>query len=122
MYLMRATSPAAVYAISAAGEVVRKIVVSAPTGMGTPYFGIRVVKNRLAVQFRRDCDNTVDSGSCRSTTYAVVDATTGKRLAAYEADKDVGGPMLCYAPDPDHFFTFEQQSGTVLEIVQAEPK
>lgn len=122
VYLMRATSPAVVYAISAAGEVVHKIVISAPTPTGKPYFGIRVAKNRLAVQFRRDCDNTVDSDLCRSSSYAVVDATTGRRLAAYEADKDVAGPMACYAPDPDRFFTFQQQSGTVFDIVQAEPK
>jgi hypothetical protein len=58
VYLMRATSPATVYAISAAGGVVRKIVVDAPTGTGSPDFGIRVVKNRLVVQFRRSCDST----------------------------------------------------------------
>ncbi len=122
VYLMRATSPATVYAISDAGVVVRKIVVSAPTGAGKSYFGIRVVKNRLAVQFRRGCDSTADSGSCRSSSYAVVDATTGKKLALYEADKDVAGPLACYAPDPDRFLTFQQQSGTVFDIVQAEAK
>lgn len=122
VYLMRATSPAVVYAISAAGDVVRKIVVSAPAGTGKPYFGIRVVKNRLAGQFRRDCDSTAGSGSCRSSSYAVVDATTGKKLAAYEADKDVAAPIACYAPDPDRFFTFQQQSKTVFDIVQAEAK
>jgi hypothetical protein len=68
VYLMRATSPATVYAISAAGGVVRKIVVDAPTGTGSPDFGIRVVKNRLVVQFRRSCDTTADSDSCRSST------------------------------------------------------
>jgi hypothetical protein len=123
VYLMRATSPSVVYAISAAGDVgVRKIVASPPGGTGSPQFGIRVAKNRLAVQFRRSCDGGVDSSSCRSSTYAVVDATTGKKLAAYEADKDVAGPMMCYEPDPDRFFTFEEQSGTVFDIAQAEPK
>lgn len=121
VYLVRATSPATVYAISPAGEVVRKIVVSAPTGKGLPDFGIRVVKNKLVVQFRRNCDSTVNPTSCRSTTYAVVDATTGKKLADYEADKEVAGPIACYAPDPDRFFIFSgSQQG--LEIVEAEPK
>ncbi len=122
VYLMRATSPAVVYAISAAGEVARRITVSPPGGTGSPQFGLRVSKNRLVVQFRRNCDSTVDSASCRSSMYAVVDATTGKELAAYEAGREVAGPMMCYAPDPDRFFTFEQQSGAVLDIVQAEPK
>jgi hypothetical protein len=120
VYLMRATSPPSVYAISAAGEVVRKIVVSSPTGTGSPYFGLRVVKNRVVVQFNRSCDSTGASDSCRSSTYAVVDATTGEKLAAYEADKEAGGTMACYAPDPDRFYIFSDQH--VLEIVEAEPK
>jgi hypothetical protein len=118
VYLMRATSPAVVYAISAAGDAIRKIAVSAPGNTGLPYFGIRVVKNRLAVQFRRNCDSNVDS--CRRSIYAVVDATTGKSLAAYEADKDVAGPIACYSPDPDRFFIFSTQHG--LDIVEAGPK
>jgi len=120
VYLMRATSPATVYAISAEGEVVRKIVVKAPTGTGSPDFGIRVVKNRLTVQFRLNCDSTVESDSCQSSSYAVVDATTGQRLAGYEADKEVAGPIACYAPDPDRFFIFSD--GHDFEIVEAEPK
>ena len=120
VYLMRATSPPSVYAISASGEVVRKIVVSPPTGTGSPYFGIRVVKNRLVVQFNRSCENTAAADSCRSSTYAVVDATTGQKLAAYEADKEAGGTLVCYAPDPDRFYIFSDRHG--LEIVEAEPK
>ena len=120
VYLMRATSPASVYAISASGDVVRKIVVNPPTGAGSPYFGIRVVKNRLVVQFRRSCENTAAADSCRSSSYAVVDATTGQKLAAYEADKEAGGTLACYAPDPDRFYIFSDQHA--LEIVEAEPK
>jgi hypothetical protein len=120
VYLMRATSPASVYAISASGDVVRKIVVNPPTGTGAPYFGLRVVKNRMVVQFQRTCDGTAASDSCRNSTYAVVDATTGQKLAAYEADKEAGGTLACYAPDPDRFYIFSDQH--VLEIVEAEPK
>jgi hypothetical protein len=119
VYLMRATSPASVYAISAAGDVVRKIVVSPPSGTGSPYFGIRVVKNRLVVQFHRNCDSTAASDSCRSSSYAVVDATTGQKLAAYEADKEAAGTMACYAPAPDRFYISDRHD---LEIVEAEPK
>jgi len=120
VYLMRATSPTTVYAISAVGKVVRRIVINAPGSTGTPYFGIRVVKNRLAVQFRRSCDNL---GTCRGTAYTVVDATTGQALAAYEADGEVAGPIACYAPDPDRFFVFSTPpDGDRLEIIEAEPK
>jgi hypothetical protein len=120
VYLMRATSPASVYAISASGDVVRKIVVNPPTGTGSPYFGLRVVKNRMVVQFQRTCNNTAAADSCRSSTYAVVDAMTGQKLAAYEADKEADGTLACYAPDPDRFYIFSDRHG--LEIVEAEPK
>ena len=50
---------------------------------------------------------------------SVVDATTGKRLGAYEADKEAAGTMACNAPDPDRFYIFtENQNG--LDIVEAE--
>jgi hypothetical protein len=117
VYLMRASSPATVYAISDAGDVVRRIVVSAPTGTGSPDFGIRVVKNRLVVQFRRTCEGDVGTDSCRSSTYAVVDATTGQKLAAYESDREAAGTLACYAPDPDRFFIFSGRK--VLDIVVA---
>ena len=122
VYLMRATSPVIVYAISPAGDAVRQIVVRPPTGEGSPNFGIRMVKNRLAIQFRRSCDN-VDSDSCLRSTYSIVDATTGKPLAAYKAEKEVDGPMACYAPDPDRLFTFSDSlDHRRFDIVEAGPK
>lgn len=122
-YLMRATSPATVYVISSAGEVVRKIVVSAPTDNGLPDFWIRVAKNKLAVKFRSSCDRALGFHSCEGTEYTVVDATTGKRLADYATDKDAAGTTACYAPDADRFFTFGLTSDRRhLEIVEAGPK
>jgi len=117
VYLMRATSPVIVYAISAAGNVIRQFLVDPPTSMGEPDFGIRFVKNRLAIQFRRSCDNS-ESDACHTSQYAIVDATTGERLAAYEADKEVAGTMACYAPDPDRLFTFSEDRHR-LGIVEA---
>ncbi len=122
VYLIRATSPASVYVISAAGEVVRKIVVSAPTNSGLPDFGIRVAKNKLAVKFSRSCDATHDFRSCQGTVYTVVDATTGQKLADYEANDDTAGPIACYAPDPDRFFTFSISDQHHLDIVEAAAK
>ncbi len=124
VYLMRATSPATVYVISSAGEVMRKIVVNAPTNTGAPDFGIRVAKNRLALAFSRRCDSALQGESCQGKIYAVMDATTGQKIAEYEATtEEVSGPIACYAPDPDRFFTFwippDQHH---LEIVEAAPK
>ena len=118
---MKATSPATVYVISAAGDVVRKIVVSAATDKGLPDFWIRVAKNKLAVKFRSGCDSALDLRSCEGTFYTVVDATTGQRLADYQADKDTAGEIACYAPNPDRFFTFAF-SDHHLQIVEAAAK
>jgi hypothetical protein len=123
VYLMRGTSPASVYVISADGEVIRKIVVNAPTDAGLPAFGLRVVKNKLAVKFSLACDSPLRVSSCEGTIYTVVDATTGERFADYAAEKDLAGPIACYAPDPDRFFTFRAASDHQhLEIVEAGPK
>jgi hypothetical protein len=123
VYLMRATSPATVYVISAAGEVVRKIVVSAPADKGLPDFWIRVAKNKLAAKFRSGCDTDLDPHSCEGTAYTVIDATTGTRLAAYEEKEDTAGTTACYAPDLDRFFIFRLTSDQHhLEIVEAGPK
>jgi hypothetical protein len=123
VYLMRPTSPATVYVISPAGEVIRKIVVRAPTDTGSPDFGIRVVKNRLMAKFSRECDDVLILNSCRGTVYTVVNATTGQKLADYETETTTAGPIACYAPDPDRFFTFSiGADGHRLEIVEAAPK
>ena len=123
VYLMRVTSPAAVYVISAAGEVIRKIVVSAPADKGLPDFWIRVAKSKLAVKFRNRCSSALDLRSCEGTAYTVVDGTTGERLADYEAEKDTAGTTACYDPDADHFFTFGLTSDQDhLEIVETGPK
>ncbi|HWY56376.1 MAG TPA: hypothetical protein VNZ03_18065 [Terriglobales bacterium] len=123
VYLMRATSPASVYVISSAGEVIRKVVVNAPTDKGLPGFGVRVVKNRLAVEFERECDSPLIFSSCQGTVYTVVDATTGQKLADYETEDDTAGPIACYVPDPDRFFTFSMPGDEHrLEIVEAAAK
>lgn len=104
VYLMRATTPAVVYAISPAGDVVRTLRVTAPIGAGAPWFGLRVVKNRLLIQFRRDCAENVSS--CAGSVFAILDATSGKTLAAYQTNKEAAGAIACYVPDPDRFYIF----------------
>jgi hypothetical protein len=123
VYLMRATSPPTIYAISSTGEVVRKIVVQDPAGVGWPKFGIRMIKNRLVVEFYRECTDTLDSDSCKGTVFSVLDARTGKPLANYSLEDTAGDPIACYAPDPDRFFMFQDAPhGTAIAIVESVPK
>jgi hypothetical protein len=123
VYLMRATSSPTVYVISSTGEVIHKIVAQAPTEVGWPSFGIRVIKNRLVVEFHRECTSQIESRICKGTIFSVLDATTGKRLADYELEDAAGNPMACYAPDPDRFFTFQEPAdGNGIRLVESVPK
>jgi hypothetical protein len=123
VYLMRATSSPTVYVISSTGEVIHKIVAQAPTGVGWPNFGIRVIKNRLVVEFHRECASQLERSVCKGTIFSVLDATTGKRLADYALEDTVGGPMACYVSDPDRFFTFQELAdGNGIKLVESVPK
>jgi len=122
VYLMRPTNPILIYAISRAGEVVRTLHVTAPAGAGDPRFGLRVVNNRLMIQYRRDCGP--DAKACVGSVFAIVDTDSGKSLAVYEANtKDVAGTVTCYVPDPDRFFLLSHALGREgWEIVEARAK
>ena len=53
----------------------------------------------------------------------MVDATTGQKLADYETKDERTGPIACYAPDPDRFFTLSIRGDEHrLAIVEAAPK
>jgi len=62
----------------------------------------------LLIQFRRDCGPNVSS--CVGSIYAILDATSGKRLATYLANKETAGTIACYVPDPDRLFIFSLSS------------
>jgi hypothetical protein len=108
VYLMRATEPPTVYAISPTGEVLHKIVAPSPADAAWPRFGIRVIKNKLLLEFYRECSNRLDSGSCKGTVLSVLEASTGKPLVNYEPEETAGSVIACYVPDPDRFFIFER--------------
>ena len=123
VYFMRAMSPPSIYVISFGGEIVHKLVVKGPTGSNWPAFGLRVVDNRLLVEFYRDCQNPVEIDSCAGSLYTIVDATTGDRIADFEPDAKASGPIACYIPDPDRFYTFSiQAEGHRLEMIETAPK
>lgn len=123
VYLMRASAPPTVYAISPTGEVLHKIVVPSPADAAWPRFGIRVIKNKLVVEFYRECSNRLDSGSCKGTVLSVLEASTGKPLVNYEPEETAGSVIACYVPDPDRFFMFQvAPNGTVITVVESIPK
>jgi hypothetical protein len=121
-------SPPSIYVISSAGEIVRKLVVKGPAGANWPAFGLRVVENRLLVEFYSDCPNPVEIDSCGGKPlYTIVDATTGERIADFEPDPRASdsGPIACYVPNPDRFYTFAGlalERENRLEMIETAPR
>jgi hypothetical protein len=123
VYLMRATSPPVVYAISSTGEIVRNFVVKGPAGTAVPAFGFRAAKGKLLVEFYRECQDPAEISSCRGRLYTVVDAKTGVRMADYEPAQGVAGPIAGYVPDPDRLYMFSiPPANHHLEIVVTVPR
>jgi hypothetical protein len=120
---MRASAPPTVYAISPTGEIVHKTVVPSPADAAWPRFGIRVIKNKLVVEFYRECSNRLDGSSCKGTAISVLEASTGKPLVNYALDDTAGSVLACYVPDPDRFFMFQDApTGTAITVVESVAK
>ena len=124
VYLLRATAPPTVYVISSEGAVLRHFVVQNPAGVAWPGFGIRVVSNKLMVQFHRECSSLSDINSCTGTAFSVVDASTGQPLVNYALADGAPDVVACYAPDPDRFFLLQDDSphGTEIKMVEWAPQ
>jgi len=122
VYLMRPTNPALIYAISRDGEVVHTFPVAPPAGAGGLELGLRVINNRIVIQYRRDCGPAVKG--CIGSVFAVLDSTSGKTLAVYTSDnREVAGMIACYVPDPDRFFLLSLSAqGHGWDIVEARAK
>lgn len=111
VYLMRRVSPALVYVISPAGEVLRRIEVSAGDSNLLPN-SMRLQKNRLAVMFRHPHTN--------EQVIKVVDSQSGGELRAYDATS-LGPMFTCYGSDPERF-TFVSTRQGKLALDRAEPR
>lgn len=110
-YLMRRVSPALIYVISAAGELVRKIEVDAGDSNLLPN-NMRLHKNRLAVMFRHPHTN--------EQVIKVVDSQSGEELGAYDATS-LGPMFACYGSSPERF-TFVSTRKGKLAFDHAEPR
>jgi len=120
VYLLRATAPPTVYVISSEGAVLRHFIVQNPAGVAWPGFGIRVVSNKLMVQFHRECSNLSDINSCKGTAFSVLDASTGQPLVNYALADGAPDVVACYAPGPDRFSLLQDDSphGTEIKMVE----
>lgn len=111
LYVMRNSSPAAVYVIASSGKIMQTLKVAAPAS-GATATGLHVSGNRLAISFW--------SEKRQSQTIVVVDAQSGKTIAAYSDPGDAGDSFTCYSADDGAFTFLHLGEGNELEVIRAE--
>lgn len=111
LYVMRRSSPALVYVISANGRIEKtlKIVSDLPGAMPSAF---HVSANRLAISFWNDHD--------QSQTVVVADAQTGRKIATYAAAAALGPQLACYSANEGVFTFLKLGEGNSLQVIRAE--
>jgi len=112
-YLLRATSPALIYVISANGEVVRKLRIDSP-GPGLLPRHMKAAPGRLAISFLEGQYSNLDVVTIIDLNGHVIANYVGESKGAY------AGLSGCYVP-PSFTFISKDDRGT-LRITRAEPK
>ena len=113
LYAMRNSSPALIYVISPAGQVVRTLKVHAPLARArTGTFHIS--GNRLAVSFW--------SGDSHFQILVVTDAQTGRRIATFFDPGALGSSFACYSAEEGVFTFLTLGEGNALEVIRAEAR
>jgi hypothetical protein len=117
VYLMRRTSPATVYVISATGELAGTLKIE-PQSFGQMPFDMQVANNQIAMEFSVHCSGD----RCEGVYFTIAYATTGQKLADY-ADNDRFGKFACYSAKPERFtFLGPTENGKKLQMIQAVAK
>lgn len=109
VYVMRKISPAIFYAVSPAGEIVRRFTIDPGESDYTPV-AMHTAGNRIALEFWEP--------QSRKELIKVTDLE-GREIATYDgtvkdgdAQRPVGGAFACYAQNPERFiFLFTSDDG-----------
>jgi hypothetical protein len=121
IYLMRWTNPAIVYALSAGGEVVRRMTID-PGSDGYRPTEIHVWQNRIAVLFFDD--------QTKDRLMKIVDLQ-GHEIATYDEVRDNNGKSVngmlglgfaCYTENPTRFVFLGSSDENRLQLWTAEPR
>ena len=113
VYLMRHTSPAAVYVISSSGDLARTLQIQPPRD-GWASVDMQVSGEKIAIEFS-DCS----SRRCEGSTLTVADAKSGKRLTDYSDDNL--GTLACFAAESERltFLTVSEKNALQLVVARA---
>jgi hypothetical protein len=108
LYVMRGSSPARVYVISATGTVTKEIKVASPVVGATPT-AFHVSGNQLAISFANEETRTV----------VVADAQTGRRIASYSDATGAATSFACFSANEGIFTFLKLGEGNTLEVIRA---
>jgi len=97
LYVMRAASPALVYVISPAGNVMRTLRIMPPVKKAEPV-ALLTGSGRIAVEF-----SVPDAPDIADTTIRVADSRSGHTVMDYRITWQLGEAVACYSQDE---FTF----------------
>lgn len=89
IYLLRATEPAKMYAISSGGKVLSEYAVEAPVAGTTP-IAMLAHQGRLAVMFHMSEDDSLDD-----TRIRILEPSNGQPVVDYKTDKTLGEGLAC---------------------------
>ena len=114
IYLMRRTSPALIYAISASGQVVKRFSVD-PGDPALLPMGLAFSEGRIAVYFTK-INHRGDPGD---RVMKVISASDGEEIASYRVAKALGDGFTCFTPEG---FTFVGVSNNRIALYHVEPR
>jgi hypothetical protein len=112
IYVLRRSSPALIYLISPAGQILRTLKIKSPTPGVMPNT-FHVSANRVGISFWDEKTST--------QTLVVADAQTGRPIATYSDPGGLGPSFACYSADEGAFTFLHLGETNSLEVIRAEP-
>lgn len=109
VYALRRSSPALVYVIGPAGNVVRTIKVSVPTPGAMPN-SFHISGNQIAILFSDD----------DARLFVVADSQSGQVLRTFAQPGTVGSEFACYSANDGEFTFVHLAEGNKIELVRAQ--
>jgi hypothetical protein len=110
LYVMRASAHALVDVISPSGKIMKTLKIATPLAPSIPN-SFHVSENRLAVLFWNE--------EKQALAISVVDAQTGRKIAAYSSSADFG-IFACYSANDGVFTFLKHGDENVMEVIRAE--
>jgi hypothetical protein len=112
LYVMRASSPTAVYVIAPSGRIMKTFKVSAPVSGSQRASGFHLSGNQLAISFWNEAGE--------SQAMVVADAQTGRQIASYAVGAGLGPAFACFSANEGVFTFLKLGEGNALGVIRAD--